>query len=122
MGWGERTGIGLPNVSPVMRRPPERGDGRTKYATMFGQGLGVTLAQNTSVFAMIGNDGTYLPPRLIDRMECDGETIATEPDPVDVASKESSRDTMRMPDSGVTSATGTGPNAAVERATGGGQP
>ena len=114
MGWGEKTGIELPNESAGLLRPPEEWDGRTKYATMFGQGLGVTLAQNTSVFAMIGNDGTYLPPRLIDRMECDGETIATEPDPVDVASKESSREMIRMLESVVTSDSGTGHNAAVE--------
>src|SRR5699024_3319518 len=56
----------------------------------------------------------YLPPRLIDRMECDGETIAPESDPVDVASKESSREMVRMLESVVTSDSGTGHNAAVE--------
>src|SRR5699024_10646171 len=78
MGWGETTGIELPNESPGLLHPPEEWDGRTKYATMFGQGVSVTLAQNTSVFAMIGNGGTYHPPRLIDHMECDGEPLPTE--------------------------------------------
>ena len=114
MGWGEKTGIELPNESAGLLRPPEKWDGRTKYATMFGQGLAVTLAQNTSVFAMIGNDGTYLPPRLIDAVECEGERVEMESEGVAVASEKSTKEMIRMLESVVTSDTGTGHNAAVE--------
>ncbi len=114
MGWGAKTGIELPNESPGMLHPYDKWDGRTKYATMFGQGLSVTLAQNTSVFAMIGNGGTYNPPRIIDSMECDGQKIRTPIESVEVVSEESSKQMIRMLESVVTADRGTGKSAAVE--------
>lgn len=113
VGWGQPTGIELPNESGGMLHPPEDWDGRTKYATMFGQGVSVTLAQNTAAFAMVGNGGTYFPPRIIDYMECDGQRVETEAEGVEVASKESSEQMLRMLESVVTSDAGTGKRAAV---------
>lgn len=114
MGWGEKTGIELPNESAGMLHPYEKWDGRTKYATMFGQGVSVTLAQNTSVFSMIGNKGTYNPPRIIDSLNCDGEIIPSESSSVDVASESATKDMIRMLESVVTSESGTGKEAAVD--------
>lgn len=114
VGWGQPTGLELPNESAGLLHPPKDWDGRTKYATMFGQGVSVTLAQNTSVFAMMGNGGTYIPPRIIDHMVCDGERIETEPEEIEVASRESSEQMLHMLESVVTSDTGTGKRAAVE--------
>lgn len=114
MGWGQKTGIELPNESAGLLHAPQDWDGRTKYATMFGQGVGVTLLQNTGVFATIGNGGNYLPPRLIDHLDCDGERVASDPEPVPVVSEESSEQMIRMLESVITGEHGTGHKAAVE--------
>lgn len=114
VGWGAPTGIEIPNESPGLLHPYEQWDGRTRYATMFGQGLSVTLPQNTGVFQMLGNGGVYVPPRIIDHLECDGEKIATEAEGVEVVSEDAAKQMIRMLESVVTAEGATGGLAGVE--------
>src|SRR5699024_3772200 len=81
----------LPNESAGLLQPPEERVRRTKYPTMFAQGRAGTLAQHTCVFALIGHAGTYLPRRLLDRMECHGAPIPPAPDPGRRAAKDPRR-------------------------------
>lgn len=114
MGWGTPSGIGLPGDPVGQIRSPETWDGRTQYTTMFGQGLSVSLLQNTAVMAAIGNDGVHMAPRLIDGYTCDGEYEAVDPStPVQVVSAESSAQMIQMLES-VTEDGGTGTSASVE--------
>lgn len=113
MGWGSPTGIGLGESSGTIRTP-ETWDGRTKYTTMFGQGLNVSLLQNTGVFNTIGNQGMHVDPQLVDGWTCDGVHTPVEPSvPTQVISPETSEQTIRMLES-VTDDGGTGTLAAVE--------
>ncbi len=115
MGWGAPTGIELPNETPGLVPEPQTWDGRQRYTTMFGQGLNVSLLQNTGVFATVANDGVAIAPRLVDSMDCDGEQVVPErPEPVQVASAENSRKMIRMLESVVTADHGTGKRAHLE--------
>lgn len=116
LGLGEPTGIELPGESGGVLRDPAQWDGRTRYTTMFGQGLSVTLLQNTSVVATIGNDGRRVAPRLVDGLtDANGRfREAEEPEPVQVIGPEASRDLMSMMESVMTDEEGTGQLAAVE--------
>nr|WP_227993371.1 penicillin-binding protein 2 [Pseudactinotalea sp. HY160] len=115
MGWGEPTGIELPNETAGLVPEPDTWDGRQRYTTMFGQGLNVSLLQNTGVFATVANDGVAIAPRLIDSMNCDGRTTVPErPDPVRVVSAEHSREMIRMLESVVNADHGTGKRAGLQ--------
>ncbi|MHB1065371.1 MAG: peptidoglycan D,D-transpeptidase FtsI family protein [Georgenia sp.] len=73
-GFGERTGIELPGETAGVLRTPEEWDARTKYTTMFGQGMSVSLLQNTSMVATIGNGGVRLDPHVVDGLsDADGQ-------------------------------------------------
>lgn len=115
-GLGERTGIELPGESGGVLRDPAQWDGRTRYTTMFGQGVSVTLLQNTAVVATIGNDGQRVPPRIVDGLTDAGGRFheAEEPEPVQVISPEASRDLISMMESVMNDEEGTGQLAAVE--------
>lgn len=114
MGWGEPTGLGLPGESRGILASPDSWDGRQRYTTMFGQGVSVTLLQNTGVFATIANQGMHQPPQIIDSYTCDGRTEPVEPaEPTQVVSPESSEQMIRMLES-VIDEGGTGTSASVE--------
>ncbi|TDE90815.1 penicillin-binding protein 2 [Occultella glacieicola] len=114
LGWAEATGIGLPGESGGILNAAEEWDGRQRFTTMFGQGVAVTLLQNTGVFSTIANDGVHITPRLVDGYDCDGEFIENEPaEPEQVVSPESSEQMIRMLESVVGDA-GTGGHAAIE--------
>ncbi|UNX55974.1 penicillin-binding protein 2 [Georgenia sp. TF02-10] len=65
-GFGQRTGIELPGESTGVLREPDGWDPRTRYTTMFGQGMSVTLLQNTSMVATLGNGGVRVDPRIVE--------------------------------------------------------
>ncbi len=66
MGLGSTTGVELPGESAGIVHKPEDWDGRTKYTTMFGQGLAVTALQSTALVAAVGNHGVWNAPTLVD--------------------------------------------------------
>lgn len=113
MGWTSAPGLNMGESSGQLR-PPDQWDGRTRFTTMFGQGVAVSLLQNTAVFNTIGNQGMHVDPVLVDGWSCDGEYTANETsDPEQVVSPESSEMMIRMLES-VTDDGGTGTHAAVE--------
>lgn len=114
MGWGERTGMGLPGETPGILGHHEDWDGRTQYTTMFGQSVNVNLVQNTNVFATIGNQGMAHQPRIVDGYTCDGEhEVVEEAEPEQVVSPDSSEEMIAMLES-ATREGSSGTNAAVE--------
>ncbi|MGC0273497.1 peptidoglycan D,D-transpeptidase FtsI family protein [Pseudactinotalea sp. Z1739] len=114
MGWGERTGMGLPGETAGILHHYSDWDGRTQYVTMFGQSVNVNLVANTQVFATIANQGMAIPPRIIEGYTCEGayEELQDE-DPVQVVSPESSEQMIRMLESTVHEG-GTGVRAAID--------
>lgn len=113
LGWGQQTGVGLPGEATGQIHSPDSWDGRQRYTTMFGQGISVSLLQNTGVFAAIANQGMHVPPRIVDGYECaDGYEVNEPGDPTTVFSPENSQQMIRMLESVVEDGTGTG--ASVE--------
>lgn len=114
-GWGARTELGLPGESAGLLTPYDQWDGRQQYTTMFGQGVSVTLVQNTAVFATVANQGMHLDPRIVDGYTCaDGVYQALVPaEPTQVVSPESSQEMINMLESVVDDG-GTGTQAAIE--------
>ncbi|SED87710.1 peptidoglycan D,D-transpeptidase FtsI family protein [Ruania alba] len=114
LGWGERTGMGMPGETAGILHHYEDWDGAMRYTTMFGQGVSVNLLQNTAVFSTIANGGVRMPMSIVDGYDCaDGYDQVDPGDPVQVVSEESSDQMIRMLESVVTDA-GTGENAAIE--------
>ncbi|GAA4423785.1 penicillin-binding protein 2 [Georgenia halophila] len=113
-GFGERTGIRLPGETPGVVHPYKDWDGRTRYATMFGQGLSVSLLQNTNMVATIGNQGVRIDPRIIDgTTDGEGAYTPTEPQSGKQVLDEDAADTLLQMMETVVQEGGTGPQGAV---------
>ncbi len=65
-GLGAPTGIELPGESGGILGDPTKWSGRTRYATMFGQGYAITALQAAALVAAVANDGVWQAPRVID--------------------------------------------------------
>lgn len=114
MGWGTPVGLNLVGNATGILAPYDSWDGRQRYTTMFGQGVAVSLLQNTSVFNTIGNQGMHVDPRLVDGWVCEGEKTQVRPDdPLQVVSPDSSAQMIRMLES-VIDEGGTGKRALIE--------
>ncbi|MFD1719305.1 peptidoglycan D,D-transpeptidase FtsI family protein [Georgenia deserti] len=113
-GFGRRTGIELPGEASGTLHEPSEWDGRTRYTTMFGQGLSVTLLQNTSMAATIGNGGVRVDPRIVDgTTDGDGAFTPAEIDPGEqVLDSDAADDLLAMMET-VVQEGGTGPQGAV---------
>ena len=113
MGWTSSPGLGMGEAAGQVRSP-DQWDGRTRFTTMFGQGVAVSLLQNTGVFNTIGNQGMHVDPVLVDGWTCDGEFVENErSEPEQVVSPESSEMMIRMLESVIADG-GTGTSASVE--------
>ncbi|MDM8085829.1 penicillin-binding protein 2 [Cellulomonas cellasea] len=112
-GFGEKTGIELPQESRGILHPSDEWDGRTKYAVLFGQGVSVTALQATQVFATIANGGVRVQPHLIKGWtSADGQYTAAAPAAsTQVVSKETADTVLTMLESAVDD--GTGSAAAI---------
>ena len=76
-GFGRVTGIEMPAESPGILTPASDWDDRTRYTTMFGQGIAGTTLQAVQVLAAVANKGVLVPPRVIDAwIDADGEERA----------------------------------------------
>lgn len=64
-GLGSKTGVPLPGESAGILHDPEGWNGRTEFATAFGQGYSVTALQITSAVGTFANDGVHVTPRII---------------------------------------------------------
>lgn len=65
-GWGQATGIEMPAESSGIITSPDQWDDRTRYTTMFGQGLATTPLQAVQSLAAIANKGVRVAPRIVD--------------------------------------------------------
>lgn len=114
-GYGATTGIELPGESAGLLSDADQWDGRTRYTTMFGQGFAGTTLQAVQVLATVANGGVRVAPRVIDAwVDADGkETAQTQPDGVQVISKETA-DTLTDMLIGVTQKGGTAEAASID--------
>lgn len=112
-GLGEKSGIGFPGESGGILYKPEKWDGRTRYAVLFGQGVSLNALQSASVFATIANDGVRMTPRLVAATEDeDGTMVPTEAtEGTRVVSSKTATQVQTMLESAV--AEGTGGNAQI---------
>ena len=113
-GWGETTGIEMPAESEGILYPPSSWDDRTRYTTMFGQGVAGTTLQSLQVLATVANKGVRVAPRVIDGwIDADGkETPQTRPEGVRVIS-EATATTLTEMLIGVTQEGGTAEAASI---------
>ncbi len=63
-GYGQRTGIGLPE-SPGQLRDPRQWDGTQKQTMSYGYALNATPLQVVHAYATLGNEGVAIQPTLI---------------------------------------------------------
>jgi cell division protein FtsI (penicillin-binding protein 3) len=113
-GFGEKTGIELPGEASGVVRDPDTWDRRTRYTTMFGQGMSVTLLQNTSMAATLGNGGVRVNPHIVDgTTDGDGTFTPTEVDEGEQILSEETTDKMLAMMESVVQKGGTGPQGAV---------
>ena len=68
-GFGGKSGIELPGEQPGRMRSPERWRDIELATIAFGYGLTVTPLQIAAAVAVLGGDGTYYPPRIIDTID-----------------------------------------------------
>lgn len=114
-GFGRSTGSGLPGETAGLLRDMSdwAGDGRSPYAILFGQAVGVTTLQATQVFATLANGGVQVQPHLVKAVaDEDGTLVPVEqPGATRVVSEQTADTVLRMMESAVTE--GTGSAAAV---------
>jgi cell division protein FtsI (penicillin-binding protein 3) len=114
-GFGRSTGSGLPGETAGLLREMSdwTGDGRSPYAILFGQAVGVTTLQATQVFATLANGGVQVRPHLVKAVADEDGTLqpVEQPAATRVISQETADTVVRMMESAVTE--GTGSAAAV---------
>jgi cell division protein FtsI/penicillin-binding protein 2 len=67
-GLGAKTGIDFPGEVDGLMLPIERWSGTSIINIPIGQGIGVTLAQLTRVYAAVANGGRLVAPHIIDKV------------------------------------------------------
>ena len=77
-GFGARTGIELPGEQSGNVRDPRTWRDSELARMTFGYGITVTPMQLAAGIATFGNDGIYVPPRIVDRIvDGEGHVVAT---------------------------------------------
>ncbi|RRD29396.1 peptidoglycan D,D-transpeptidase FtsI family protein [Actinomyces bowdenii] len=114
-GWGEATGIEMPAESSGIISTPDQWDDRTRYTTMFGQGLATTSLQAVQSLAAIANRGVRVAPRIVDAwIDAEGRvTPQDQPEGVRVVT-EATAATMTEMLIGVTQEGGTAEAASID--------
>ena len=104
----------MPAESEGIIYPPSSWDDRTRYTTMFGQGVAGTTLQSLQVLATVANKGVRVAPRIIDAwIDADGkETPQTRPEGVRVISEATAKTLTEML-IGVTQEGGTAESASI---------
>jgi cell division protein FtsI (penicillin-binding protein 3) len=109
-GFGNRTGIEFPGEVEGLVLPLERWSGTSIINIPIGQGIGVTLAQLTRVYAAVANGGRLVEPHLVHRV---GGTDVEHPGGRQIMTARTARTLDRML-RGVVSPDGTGSLAQIE--------
>lgn len=114
-GFGEVTGIEMPAESAGLISKPSTWDDRTRYTTMFGQGIAGTALQAVQVLATVANKGVRVAPRVIDAwIDSEGnETAQSQPEGVRVISEKTASTLTEML-IGVTQSGGTAEAASLD--------
>ncbi len=81
-GFGRETGAGLPGESRGILRHPDKWSGLSKYSLSFGHELSVTSLQLAAAFSCIGNEGVYIAPSIINRIEDGNGVVFKKNEPV----------------------------------------
>ncbi|MET1010129.1 MAG: penicillin-binding protein 2 [Gaiellaceae bacterium] len=68
-GFGRKTGVDFPGESRGIVLRPEEWSGSTIGNVPIGQGIAVTPLQMAAAYGAIANDGVWLQPHLVDRVE-----------------------------------------------------
>ena len=68
-GFGRRTGIDFPGETRGIVLPPEKWSGSTIGNVPIGQGIAVTPIQMAAAYGAIANDGMWVQPHLVERIE-----------------------------------------------------
>jgi cell division protein FtsI/penicillin-binding protein 2 len=92
-GFGRKTGIDFPGESRGIVLPPEKWSGSTIGNVPIGQGIAVTPVQMAAAYGAIANDGVWLQPHLVDRLE---KSDRVEPQSHRVLSEETSHELTKM--------------------------
>jgi cell division protein FtsI (penicillin-binding protein 3) len=71
-GFGRRTGIEYPGETRGIVHPREEWSGTTIGNIPIGQGIAVTPVQMAAAYGAIANDGVWVQPHLVDRVEGSG--------------------------------------------------
>ena len=103
-GFGRTTGIDFPGESRGIVLPPDEWSGSTIGNVPLGQGIAVTPVQMAAAYGAIANEGVWLQPHLVDRVEGKGRV---EPEERRVLSEETTRELQRMLRGVVREGTGT---------------
>nr|WP_250649355.1 MULTISPECIES: penicillin-binding protein 2 [unclassified Actinomyces] len=114
-GYNQLTGIELPGESAGLLSDWTQWDDRTRYTTMFGQGVAGTALQAAQVLATVANKGVRVAPRVIDAwIAPDGtETLQPSAEGVRVISEQTAATLTEML-IGVTQEGGTAEAASVD--------
>lgn len=68
-GFGQMTGIDLPGEVPGFTRDPKNWSKTSPYNIPIGQEIAVTALQIATAFSVIANDGEFIPPYIIQKIE-----------------------------------------------------
>jgi cell division protein FtsI/penicillin-binding protein 2 len=71
LGFGKKTGIGLPGEQQGFVNPPAKWSAQSVISLSYGYEVAVTLLQLAQAFAMISSDGYMVKPRIV----MDNETV-----------------------------------------------
>jgi cell division protein FtsI (penicillin-binding protein 3) len=76
LGFGEKTGSGLPGETAGFLRPPDRWSERTKPTISMGQEIAVSALQMLQAATAIANNGVMVTPHILLRIEdADGKNL-----------------------------------------------
>jgi cell division protein FtsI/penicillin-binding protein 2 len=92
-GFGRKTGIDFPGESRGIVLPPEKWSGSTIGNVPIGQGIAVTPVQMAAAYGAIANDGVWLQPHLVERLE---KSDRVEPESRRVLSEQTSHELTKM--------------------------
>jgi cell division protein FtsI (penicillin-binding protein 3) len=73
-GFGRKTGIDFPGESHGIVLRPDEWSGSTIGNVPIGQGIAVTPIQMAAAYGAIANDGVWIAPHLVERVEGSGRT------------------------------------------------
>lgn len=68
-GFGEKTGSKFPGESSGILREVDRWSGLSKFSISIGQEISVTVLQLAAAYSSIANNGLYIEPKIIKRVE-----------------------------------------------------